>query len=258
MALGVKERDEQVGIDSAPTTNTATRAAALTAGTAGANTNAGVEWDQDTSGTLGAWELRRCQPSPPALRYSDYDGTGGTDYCALFAVANIPCDRGILLPGQRATTTPQFGIETGDIQFARGDTAVGITANILLPASLALDGASLDLTWSVHHDPAVNPVTINSDGDTLLVDADRRTSTRTVILRATTRGDGATTTVNDYHLRIIEGSEGLQNPGLRFTETVDTLALMGSHSFAATSASGGEITYDVTDVDGNPTTLARD
>ena len=254
--FGVKERDEQAGIDSEPTTNTATRAAALTAGTAGANTNAGVEWDQDTSGTLGAWDFGDAN-QPPALRYSDYDGTGSDndiDYCADFAVANIQC--GTLIPGQRATTTPQFGIETGDIQFAQGDTAASVTANILLPATLVVDGASLDLTWSVHHDPAADPVTINSDGDTLLVDADRRTSTRTVILRATTRGDGVTTTVNDYRLRIIEGSDGLQNPGLRFTETVDTLVLMGSHDFAATSDSSGALTYSVTDMDGNATTLA--
>ena len=201
--------------------------------------NAEGEW---STAARGAWDLGDAN-QPPALLYNDYDGAGvGIDYCTLFARANTPC--GTLIPGQRTTTTPQAGIGTGDIQLARGDTANGVTANILLPASITVDGNTLDLVWSVRHDPEVSDasrVTINNG--ILLVDADRRASTRRIILRAMS-GD---TLVNDYTLRIIEGSGGLPNPGLRFTNTVDTLTRTATHDFAATSQSGEAIMYSVSD-----------
>ena len=237
----------------------ATRAVALTAGAAAVdNTNAGVAWNVATRGTLNAWDFGDSN-QPPALLYNDYDGSSRAndiDYCALFAAANTPC--GTLIPGQRATTTPQFGTHTGDIQMAQGDTTRSVTASILLPASLTVDGTSLDLTWSVQRDPADNPVTIDAGdpvivGDeTLLIDADRRASTRWIILRAMS----GSALVNDYRLRIIAGSEGLQNPALRFTAPVDTLEADNAHSFIATSDSSGAITYDVTDTAGNATSLA--
>ena len=225
-------------------------AAALTA------TNAGGLWNAANRRTLNAWDFGDSN-QPPALRYNDYDGTGrdnDIDYCALFVAANIPC--GSLLPGQRAATTPQSSLETGDIQFAEGDTADSITANILLPSTLTVGGNTLDLMWSLHHDSADNPVTLNNDGDTLLVDADSRIVTRWIILRATTGMGADETIVNDYRLRILAGSEGLQNPGLRFTSTVDTLTPIDTHSFAATSDSSGAITYSVTDTSDAPTSLA--
>ena len=175
--------------------------------------------------------------NPPPCVYNDYDGTPDSndiDYCTLFTAVNIPC--GTLLPGQRTATTPQFGIGTGDIQLAEGDIADGVTANILLPSTLTVGDDTLDLMWSLHHDPADNPVTMNNDGDTLLVDADSRIATRWIILRAMSGG----ALVNDYRLRIVAGSDGLQNPGLRFTDSVGTLAVNATHDFAAThSGSGG-------------------
>ena len=192
--------------------------------------------------------------SPPALLYNDYDDTdAGTDYCALFT-AHTAC--GTLLPGQRATTTPQFGMETLDIQLTAGDTANSVTANILLPATLVVGDATQDLMWRVLHDPEAVASKVSVSSGTLEVDDDSRTSTRLVILRATTGAEGAETLVNDYRLRIIEGSGGLQNPGLRFTTPVDTLLSGGTHSFAVSSLSSGAISYSVTDADGNATALA--
>ena len=236
------------GIDRSQAT-TATSAATLTLA------NAGAQWNQDSSGTLNAWDFSD-NNHPPALLYNDYDGDGGTNYCGtdpddlgLFVRANIRC--GTLIPGQRATTAPRLGIDTDTIQLARGDTTHSITASILLPSRFTVDGRTIDLMWSVHHDPdATHPVTLGSG--ILLVDTDRRATTRTVILRATSGG----ALVNDYHLRILAGSEGLQNPGLRFTSAVDTLALGTRHDFGATRASNGAITYGVTDMDGNATDLA--
>ena len=85
----------------------------------------------------------------------------------------------------------------------------------------------------------------------LLVDADSRITTRWIILRAMS----GSVLVNDYRLRIIAGS-GLQNPGLRFTDAVDTLTPAATHSFVATSDSSEAITYSVTAIDDSPTTLA--
>ena len=168
----------------------------------------------------GCLGLRRFNNQPPALLYNDYDGSGGIDYCTLFAAANTPC--GTLIPGQRATTTPGFGIDTDTIQLARGDTTYGITASILLPSRFTVDINTLDLVWSVHHDPdTTHPVTLGSG--TLLVDAERRATTRWIVLRATTGMGDDETIVNDYRLRILAGSGGLQNPGLRFTSPVDAL-----------------------------------
>ena len=221
--------------------------------------NAGEEWNDADSRTLNAWDFGDSH-QPAALFYNDYDGTGSDtdiDYCALFAVADIEC--GALIPGQRSATTPQFGIHMEDIVFAQGDTANGVTADILLPTTLTAGNRDLELTWSVHHDPetsTANKVTLGTMPTRLRVDDDRRTSTRTVTLRATTGMGAHKTIANDYPLRIIAGSGALQNPALRFDRTKDTLEVSTSHDFAATSASSGAITYEITNVDGTPTTHA--
>ena len=93
---------------------------------------------------------------------------------------------------------------------------------------------------------------MNNDGDTLLVDADSRIATRWIILRAMSGG----ALVNDYRLRIVAGSDGLQNPGLRFTDSVGTLAVNATHDFAATHSGSGAITWSVTGTDDLATTLA--
>ena len=232
-------------------------AAALTlANTDDTTTTGVVEWNAAGSNTLGIWDFGDGN-QPPALLYNDYDGDSGTNYCGttvddrgLFVRANIQC--GTLIPGQRATTTPRFSTYTDAIQLAEGDLATRVTANILLPATFTVGGTPLELMWSVHHDPedTANKVTVGT-GNILQVDASSRTSTRRVILRATTTdADDATTTVNDYYVRITRGSGGLQNPGLRFTETVDALVLPSdttTHDFGATSDSGGAISYQVSD-----------
>ena len=213
-----------------------TSAEALTLATAGS------EWNSPDNGTLGAWDFGDGN-QPPALRYSDYDGTGsGTniDYCTLFAAAHTQCDA--LIPGQRVATTPRLGNTSGDIQLTGGDTARRVTANIILPTTLTVEGTTLELMWSVFHDPELthrNKVTIANNK--LLVDADRRTSTRWVILRATTGSGDGQTTVNDYHLRITKVNEGdgtaqPRDPNLHFIAAVDTLAPNAAHSFAAVSA----------------------
>ena len=171
-------------------------AAALTLGTTG------EVWNAAASVTLGAWDFGDVNQSP-ALVYNDYDGTGGTDYCALFAMANIQC--GTLLPGQRADTTPQIGTTSSDIQLTAGDTADSINGNVTLPATLTVGENSLNLMWSVHHDPektTANKVTLGSGQ--LIVNAGNRTSTRRVVLRATTGSGDDKTIVNDYRLRVIQ------------------------------------------------------
>ena len=53
-------------------------------------------WDDADSNTKGAWDFGTGS-QPPALKYADYDGADGVNYCALFIVR--ACDT--LLPGQR-------------------------------------------------------------------------------------------------------------------------------------------------------------
>ena len=60
--------------------------------------NAGTEWDDAGEKTKGAWDFGTNMQAP-ALRYADYDGAGGVDYCAMFPVGTI-CGS-TLLPGQR-------------------------------------------------------------------------------------------------------------------------------------------------------------
>ena len=243
--FGPKAGDENIGIDRAPSTHTVASAVALTADNVG-----DTAWNSGDSNTLNAWDFGDGN-QPPALLYNDYDGLStGTDYCTRFERVNIQCDT--LIPGQRATTTPRFSTHTDAIQLAEGDIATRVTANILLPTTFTIDGTPLEIMWSVHHDPEgnmANKVTVGA-GSILRVDDSSRTSTRRVILRATTgMGDDATL-VNDYRLHIIAGSGGLQNPGLRFTETVDILLLPSdttTHDFGATSDSDGAISYQVSD-----------
>ena len=172
---------------------TVASAAALTLATAGA------QWNEAASRTLGAWDFGD-NNQPPALFYNDYDDTGGI--CAIFESINTRC--GVLIPSQRHDTSPRIGNETGDIQLADGDTDSRITANITLPASIMVGDTSLDLVWSVHHDPEAIKVTTGSG--MLIVNAGNRASSRWVILRATTGSGDDETIVNDYHLRIIKGS----------------------------------------------------
>ena len=76
-----------------------------------------------------------------------------------------------------------------------------------------MDSTAISLTWSVHHDPETteaNKVTIG--GGQLIVNAGSRTSTRRVILRATTGMGDSATIVNDYHVRILFLDDGLQDP----------------------------------------------
>ena len=82
----------------------AARANGLTAPGGGANTDVAAEWDQTASKTKGAWDFGT-NSQRPALKYADYDGTGGTDYCALFPEkipgtdTDLECGTS-LLPGQ--------------------------------------------------------------------------------------------------------------------------------------------------------------
>ena len=180
----------------------ASTAAALTAGTASnGSPNAGDEWNAAASGTLGAWNFGDAN-QPPALVYNDYDGTSsGTDHCARFEAARSRC--GALIPGQRAATSPQIGTTSSDIQLTSGDSVSSVTGNITLPASIMVGGNTINLMWSVHHDPeavTANQVTLGSGQ--LMVNAGSRTSTRQVILRAVETS--GSTLVNDYHLRIIQ------------------------------------------------------
>ena len=210
--FGTRAGQEADSIDSSQAT-AATMAAALTAGAAAVdNANAGNAWNAAASGTLGAWGFGDSN-QPPALRYNDYDGDGmGTDYCSttdgdsdgladgLFTGLGLKC--GGLLPGQRRGTTPQFGTTSSDIQLTDGDTPGSVTANITLPTSIMVGGNTINLMWSVFHDPEAtdaNKVTIG--GGQLIVNAGNRRSTRRVILRATLSGG---TIVNDYPLRVIQ------------------------------------------------------
>ena len=60
-------------------------------------TNAGSEWNDASQKTKNAWDFGN-NSQPPVLRYADYDGSGGTDYCTMFPVGTI-CGS-TLLPGQ--------------------------------------------------------------------------------------------------------------------------------------------------------------
>ena len=234
----MKAGGEIQGVDTHPPTLSVTRATALNLA------NAGAPWNEAARGTLGAWSFGDLN-QPPALLYNDYDGAGGVDYCALFTAANTRC--GALIPGQRRGTTPGLLPHTGDIQLAEGDTGHRVTASLRLPATLTLGDTTLDLVWSVHHDPEemANRVTVGSG--MLLVDTDSRTSSRWIILRATTGPADNRVLVNDYHLYIRQGDDGLPNPDLRFTASVDTLEINDTHDFAASSASSAEITWSVSD-----------
>ena len=119
-----------------------------------------------------------------------------------------------------------------------------------------MGGTPLTLTWDIHHDPADEPVTLNTNGDTLVVTDASRATGRWIILRATTGPSGSTTIVNDYRLYIPAGRGGLKNPGLRFATPVDTLGGSATHSFAATGDSSGAISYRVTRADGSTTDRA--
>ena len=57
-------------------------------------TNAGPEWNDTNSNTLGAWDFGT-DSQPPALKYADYDGDGEAFSCDQFPAC------GSLLPGQR-------------------------------------------------------------------------------------------------------------------------------------------------------------
>ena len=76
---------------------------ALTIGT-NSNTDVDARWNDADEKTKGAWDFGN-NSQTPALKYADYDGASGTDYCALFP-AKIPgtnttliCNTS-LLPGQ--------------------------------------------------------------------------------------------------------------------------------------------------------------
>ena len=82
-----------------------TRPSGVTSATNLTAMNAGVSWNDATQRTLGAWDFGTGS-QPPALRYADYDGPGGTDYCALFPVKIPGTDTKLtcgisLLPKQR-------------------------------------------------------------------------------------------------------------------------------------------------------------
>ena len=204
--FGTRAGNEANGIDRSQAT-TATSAATLTLA------NAGAAWNFLSRGNLGAWDFGDSN-QPPALRYNDYDGDGmGTDYCSttdgdsdgladgLFTGLGLKC--GGLIPGQRRSTTPQFGTTSSDIQLTDGDTPGSVTANITLPANIMVGGNTINLMWGVFHDPEAtdaNKVTIG--GGQLIVNAGNRRSTRRVILRTTL--SGGTTIINDYPLRIIQ------------------------------------------------------
>ena len=170
----------------------------LTSATALNSINAGDAWNQPSSSTQGVWDFGDANQLP-ALVYNEYDGAGGTDYCAIFMAASLPC--GSLLPGQRQDTSPQIGSATGDIKLGSGDSQRSITKNVTLPASVMVDSTTVNLTWSVFHDPqATNKVSIAANA--LKVDgAGQRASTRRIVLRAT--NTASNNIVNDYHLRVI-------------------------------------------------------
>ena len=66
--------------------------------------SAGSEWNLAAKKTKGAWDFGNTS-QPPVLRYADYDGAAGIDYCALFPVKipgtndDLICGTS-LLPGQ--------------------------------------------------------------------------------------------------------------------------------------------------------------
>ena len=191
----------------------------------------------------GCLGLGRQQPAP-ALLYSDYDGSDID--CARFAVLNIQC--GTLIPGQRTATTPQPGITASDIRLTGGDLADGVTASVLLPTTLTVSGNTLNLMWSIHHDPettTTRQVTLNNNR--LLVDADRRASVRRIILRATTGSGDGKTLVNDYTLRIVPQAGELARANLRLTAAPGHLLTNHTTRFTATSDSWRAITWSITE-----------
>ena len=56
-------------------------------------------WDDAGSKTKGAWDFGT-NSQPPALKYADYDGADGVDYCALFPASTV-CGTTLLPGGQR-------------------------------------------------------------------------------------------------------------------------------------------------------------
>ena len=68
-------------------------------------TNVDAKWNDAAEKTLNVWDFGTASQAP-ALRYADYDGDGGVDYCDMFPKkipgTNIPliCGKS-LLPGQR-------------------------------------------------------------------------------------------------------------------------------------------------------------
>ena len=133
----------------------APRSQPVTRGLAGLTAaNAGEQWNAAASGTLGAWSFGFGQsPRPASITTTTVpaDDQHDIDHCTRFTAVNIPC--GTLLPGQRTDTTPQVGTTSSDIQLTAGDTADSITGNITLPTTLTVGGNTLNLMWSVHHDP---------------------------------------------------------------------------------------------------------
>ena len=229
--------------DTIPTTPTdgTTKPVGVTRVTDLTAANAGDQWNAAASGTLGAWDLGDSN-QPPALLYSDYDGSDID--CARFAVLNIQC--GTLIPGQRTATTPQPGTTASDIRFTDGDLADGVTASVLLPTTLTVGDNTLDLMWSVHHDPettTARQVTLNNNR--LLVDADRRTSVRRIILRATTGSGDDKTLVNDYTLRITPREGERARANLRLTAAPGHLLTGHTTRFTATSDGWGAITWSI-------------
>ena len=212
-----------------------TRATALTLATAG---NA---WNDPFHDALNAWDFGDSN-QPPALLYNDYDGSDVN--CARFAVLNIQC--GTLIPGQRTATTPQPGTTASDIRFTGGDLADSVTASVLLPTTLTVGDNTLDLMWSIHHDPettTARQVTLNNNR--LLVDADRRASARRIILRATTGAGDDKTLVNDYTLRITPREGERARANLRLTAAPGHLLTNHTTRFTATSDGWGAITWSI-------------
>ena len=65
--------------------------------------NAGSVWNDFNNNTSGAWDFTMratANGGGPALRYADYDGTGGVNYCSLFPMEEVVCGT-TLLPSQR-------------------------------------------------------------------------------------------------------------------------------------------------------------
>ena len=195
---------------------------------------------------MGAWEFGDAN-QPPALVYNDYDGTPATDdidYCARFTLSQC----GALIPGQRADTSPQIGPYTDALQLAAGDTPRRRDRECTPPLQChrGRHRPGVDVERPPRSPVQATRSPLTAPSGSLLLTVASRASTRWVILRAITGPSGSTTTVNDYHLRILEGDaiEG-QNPALRLGDTVARLELGASHRFTATHTSSGEVTWSV-------------